>query len=230
MLDDHIGRIQRFGKTTLDGVNFFARDYRKLKQILVDARNDSGLPFFGHAILDNLDHWALRASFLATDGTGFREASGMKLRDQPLFGGQDRRDGQRWRNNAARFTGAFNDPQTLPDMSSLHCAVSNQGCNIHVDEVGFVLQDELGNLVLDADAIQHIVNELLWKTYGKYILPEGLVNRVNLVLPTTSTQFNRVGVSVDAYRTKNLRLTVSATCSVFGERECSGTVTLSGRF
>ncbi|MET1081559.1 MAG: hypothetical protein ABWY12_00640, partial [Burkholderiales bacterium] len=77
---------------------------------------------------------------------------------------------------------------------------------------------------------QHIVNELLWKTYGKYILPEGLVNRVNLVLPTTSTQFNRVGVEVDAYRTKNLRLTVSATCSVFGERECSGTVTLSGRF
>jgi len=232
ILDDHIGRIQRFGKTTLDGVNFFARDYRQLKQILVDAKDSTGAPFFGHAILDNQDHWALRTSFLATDGTGFREASRLKLRDQSLIGGgpQDRRDARGWRRNAGRFIGAFPEADVLPDMSSLHCAVSNQGCNIHVDDVGFVLYDDLGNLVVDPDLVQHIFNELIFKTYGKYILPEAVVNRVNLILPSTAVDFNRVGVSVDVYKTKKYRLTVNATCSVFGQHECSGTVSLSGRW
>lgn len=232
ILDDHIGKIQRFGKTTLDGVNFFARDYKKLKKTLVDAKDSSGAPFFGHAILDNLDHWALKTSFLATDGTGFREASRLKIRDKPLIGNGplDRRDSQGWRRNAGRFIGAFPEVDVLPDMSSLHCAVSNQGCNIHVDEVGFVLYDDLGNLVVDPDVIQHLFNELIFKTYGKYLLPEAIVNRINLVLPSTANAFNRAGVSVDVYKTQKYRVTVSATCSVFGQHECSGTVAVSGRF
>jgi hypothetical protein len=232
VLDDHIGRIQRFGQTTLDGINFFARDYKKLKQTLVEAKNGIGEPFFGHAILDNLDHWALRISFLATDGTGFREASWLKLRETPLMGAGplDRREGRGWRRNAGRFTGAFPEADVLPDMSSLHCAVSNQGCNIHVDDVGFVLYDDAGNLVLDPDVVQHLFNELIFKTYGKYLLPEAVVNRVNLVLPSTANDFNRVGLSVDVYKTKKYRVTVSATCSVFGQHECSGTVSVSGRF
>jgi hypothetical protein len=232
VLDDHIGRIQRFGKTTLDGVNFFARDYKKLKQTLIDAKGSSGAPFFAHAILDNLDHWALRISFLATNGTGFREASQLKLSDKPLMGSGplDRRESRAWRRNAGRFVGAFPEADVLPDMSSLHCAVSNQGCNIHVDDVGFVLYDETGNLVVDPDVLQHLFNELIFKTYGKYLLPEAIVNRVNLVLPSTANDFNRVGVSVDAYKTRKYRVTVSATCSVFGQHECSGTVAVSGRF
>jgi hypothetical protein len=232
ILDDHVGRIQKFGTTTLDGVNFFARDYKKLKQILIDAKDSAGAPFFAHAILDNSDHWALKTSFLATDGTGFREASRLKLRDRPLIGDGplDRRDSRGWRRNAGRFVGAFPEANVLPDTSSLHCAVSNQGCNIHVDDVGFVLYDESGDLVVDPDVIQHLFNELIFKTYGKYILPEAIVNRVNLELPSTANDFNRVGVSVDVYKTKKYRVTVSATCSVFGQHECSGTVAVSGRF
>jgi hypothetical protein len=93
-LDDHVAKIQRIGTTTLDGVNFFARDYKKLKQVLIAARDSSGAPFFAHAILDNDDHWALKLSFLATDGTGFREVSRMKFSDRPLLasGARDRRD------------------------------------------------------------------------------------------------------------------------------------------
>jgi hypothetical protein len=232
VLDDHIGRIQKFGKTTLDGVNFFARDYKKLKQTLIDAKDGSGAPFFGHAILDNLDHWALRTSFLATDGTGFREASRLKISDKQFIssGPLDARGSRGWRRNAGRFVGAFPEAGILPDLSSLHCAVSNQGCNIHVDDVGFVLYDELGNLVVDPDVLQHLFDELIFKTYGKYLLPEAIVNRVNLVLPSTANDFNRVGVSADIYKTKKYRVTVSATCSVFGQHECSGTVAVSGRF
>src|SRR5438477_88126 len=73
ILDDHVGKIQRIGSTILDGVNFYARDYKKLKQTLLDAKDGGGGPFFAHAILENDDHWALKMSFLATDGTGFRE-------------------------------------------------------------------------------------------------------------------------------------------------------------
>jgi hypothetical protein len=232
VLDDHIGRIQRFGQTTLDGVNFLARDHQQLKQTLIDAKDSSGAPFFAHAILDNLDHWALKTSFLATVGTGFREASRLKLRDNPLIGNGplDRRDSRGWRRNAGRFAGAFPEPDILPEMSSLHCAVSNQGCNIHVDDVGFVLYDHLGNLVVDPDVVQHLFNELIFKTYGKSVLPEAIVNRLNLVLPSTANDFNRVGVSVDVYKTKTYRVTASATCSIFGQHECSGTVAVSGRF
>jgi hypothetical protein len=232
VLDDHIGRIQKFGGTTLDGVNFFARDHKKLKQILIDAKDSSGGPFFGHAILDNLDHWALKTSFLATDGTGFREAARLKLRDTSLIGSGplDRRDSRTWRRNAVRFQGAFPETNVLPDRSSLHCAVSNQGCNIHVDDVGFTLYDHQGNLVVDPDVVQHLFNELIFKTYGKALFPENVVNRVNLELPNSANDFNRVGVSVDVYKTETYRVSVSATCSIFGQRECSGTVTLSGRF
>jgi hypothetical protein len=171
--------MQRFGQTTLDGVNFFARDHQKLKQTLIDAKDSSGAPFFAHAILDNLDHWALKTSFLATVGTGFREASRLKLRDNPLIGNGPlhRRDSRGWRRNAGRFVRAFPEPDILPEMSSLHCAVSNQGCNIHVDDVGFVLYDHLGNLVVDLDVVQHLFNELIFKTYGKSVLPEAIVNR-----------------------------------------------------
>lgn len=232
-LDDHVGRIMNIGSTTLDGVNFLARDYKKLKQVLIDAKDSAGSPFFGHAILDNDDHWALKISFMATDGTGFREAARLKLSDGPLAdggGGFDRRAVREALRGAGRFTGGFPDGPSRPDLSSLHCAVSFQGCNIHVDDTGFVIRDENNQLVVDPDVVQHFVNELIFKTYGKYILPEGIVNRVNLVLPSTMNDFNRAGVSVDAYKTKNFRVTVSGTCSVFGQHECAGTISLSGRF
>ena len=87
------------------------------------------------------------------------------------------------------------EPSKPADLSSLHCAVSFHGCNIHVDETGFVIADELGSIVNDPDLVQHIFNELVFKTYGKYLLPEGIGNRVNLVLPNTANDFNRIGVS-----------------------------------
>jgi hypothetical protein len=79
ILDDHIAKILRISDTTLDGVNFVARDYKKLKKVLIDAKDGAGSPFFAHATLEDLDHWALKASFMATDGTGFREIFRLKI-------------------------------------------------------------------------------------------------------------------------------------------------------
>jgi len=228
ILDHHIAKIISIADTTLDGVNFVSRDYKKLITALKGAKDGAGNPIFAHATLENRDHWALKASFLATDGTGFREIFRLKIAERPLAdsGPVDSYAARR----ARRFAGEFADNTAVPDLSSLHCAVSIGGCNIHIDETGFVVADELGKPVLDADFIQHLVNELLFKTYAKRILPDGFVNRVNLVLPNSAVEFNRTGVSLNLHKSKNYRVAVSATCSIWGDRDCSATVSVSGRF
>lgn len=228
VLDDHVAKIMRIGETTLDGVNFQARDYKKLTKALLEAKDGAGAPIFAHASLENSDHWALKASFLATDGMGFREIFRLKVGDRPLTdsGAVDGYGARRMR----RFAGAFAENTAVPDLSSLHCAVSIGGCNIHIDDTGFVVTDDAGQPVLDADFLQHLVNELLFKTYASKILPDAFVNRVNLILPSSAVDFNRVGVSFDLHRSKNYRVALSATCSIVGERDCTGTVTVSGRF
>ncbi len=227
ILDNHVAKIFRINDTTLDGVNFMARDYKKLTKALIAAQAGGG-DAFAHTTLKDRDHWALKASFGATDGVGFRENFRVKISDRPLAdsGPHDSYS----RRSARRFAGAFAENTSVPDVSSLHCAVSIGMCNIHIDEMGFVLIDEDGRPVVDADFVQHLVNELIFKTYGKKILPDAMVDRVNLILPNSFVEFNRIGVSVDLYKTKNYRVAVSGTCSVFGEHECSATVTVGGRF
>lgn len=58
VLDAHIAKIQRINDTTLDGVSFVARDYKKLKNALIEAKDGAGAPFFAHATLEDHDHWA----------------------------------------------------------------------------------------------------------------------------------------------------------------------------
>lgn len=228
ILDDHVAKIMSISDTALDGVNFTARDYKKLIQALKDAKDGAGNPVFAHATLTDPDHWALKASFLATDGTGFREIFRLKMSDRPLLdaGPQDGYGARKSR----RFGGQFAENTAVPDLSSLHCAVSIGGCNIHIDNTGFVVTDEAGNPVLDADFLQHLVNELLFKTYAKKILPDGFVNRVNLVLPNTAVEFNRVGMSFDLHKSKKYQVSLAGTCSISGAHDCSATVTVSGRF
>ena len=228
ILDNHVAKIFRIADTTLDGVNFMARDYKKLKKALIAAKDGGGGDAFAHTTLADRDHWALKASFAATDGVGFRENFRVKIPDRPLA--DDGPLDPYSRRSMRRFAGAFAENTSVPDLSSLHCAVSIGMCNIHIDEMGFVLIDEDGRPVLDADFVQHLVNELLFKTYAKKILPDALVDRVNLILPNSFVEYNRVGLSFDIHKSKNYRIAVSATCSVFGEHDCSATVTVGGRF
>jgi hypothetical protein len=227
-LDDHVAKIMSIADNTLDGVNFKARDYKALIDALMDAKDGAGNPVFAHATLKDPDHWALKASFLATDGTGFREVFRMRLNTQ-RFGDEGTVDGYT-NKRMRRFSGQFQPSTNVPDLSSLHCAVSIAGCNIHIDETGFVVADDKGNPILDADFLQHLVNELLFKTYAKKILPAGFVDRVSLNLPSTANDFNFVGASFDFYRGKKIRVTLTAGCSVFGPQECSATLSVGGRF
>jgi hypothetical protein len=114
-LDHHIAKLVSIGDTTLDGINFVARDYKKLKQALIDAKDGAGNPFFAHATLEDKDHWALKASFMATDGTGFREVFRLKISDRPLLDGVllDKSSDRRMRSLA----GHFSDNTAVPDLS-----------------------------------------------------------------------------------------------------------------
>ena len=65
---------------------------------------------------------------------------------------------------------------------------------------------------------------------GHELASDGFVDRVNLILPSSYVDYNRAGVSFDLKKTKNYRVTLTGTCSISGDHDCSGTVTVSGRF
>ena len=88
----------------------------------------------------------------------------------------------------------------------------------------------MGDLVVDPDFAQHLVNELLWKSKGTNLFPDWLVDRVSIILPSSSNEYSRIGVTGDLLRQKNYRVTVTGSCSIRGDFECAATVGISGEF
>src|SRR5262249_54014936 len=82
-IEEHIAQREDKGMTefstleardnTLDGINFRAVDPKKLAAEFHDAVDRWGLPALA-SMKENPDHWALKASFGKTIGTGWREA------------------------------------------------------------------------------------------------------------------------------------------------------------
>ena len=93
------------------------------------------------------------------------------------------------------------------DITSLHVALTPAACNIHIDNVGFVLRGPRSVVGLDVDFIQHIVNELVWKTilrewilgkYGETSKALWAVDHLSLMLPSTDTRLApTAGVKLD---------------------------------
>jgi hypothetical protein len=165
---------------------------------IMRARNsDGGKAFVGKRIDDEeQEHWALKLSFGATKGIGYRgpwrfpQLSGRPL-DQG-FGSADRYAGQ----SRLNFSGNFGANLTLPNMTSLHFAVHETGCNVHIDDAGFVLQAPNGNVSLTPDFFQHLFDELLIKTYLRDAMPvgaRGFFNRISLIYPNSGNHFSRMG-------------------------------------
>ena len=104
------------------------------------------------------EHWALKASFAKTPGTGWREVwreapYSSAAAVPPAPGKPDSKLSMRFgtAGNPIRFT-------------ALHCAVEENGrCNVHIDQSGFVLALPKG-VALTPDFYDHIMNELKWKT------------------------------------------------------------------
>jgi hypothetical protein len=154
------------------------------------------------------DHWALKASFGKTVGTGLREiwraapygppATELKERDQ---GDSMMRMRFGTAGSSIRFT-------------ALHFAVDeiNDRCNIHIDKTGFVLALPKG-VALTPSLYDHFVNELIVKTEfrdwlagkmpnetAKRIVKE-VIRRITVTFPNAANGFAGLDRKI-----KNLRL------------------------
>lgn len=163
---------------TLDGINFEANNPANLEAELGGRMKLPGaeklpVPGLGALSFDTTrgprspnasmtsmkeepDHWALKASFGATIGEGFREefqpppATSVPLLPEPSYGSQ-------------RLAVGFGENSRMLKFTALHAAVSPRGCNIHIDERGFVVKLPEGAVVTPT-FWGHIANELLLKT------------------------------------------------------------------
>lgn len=224
--DEHIDDVLDVGDSPLEGISFVARDAERLKKCLETVKDHTGqLAFAVGSKLDQSHRW-LALSFAATVGMGYRQiwrpkmaAPGAPAEMQP------REDWQR-----RSFSANFGDSVSVQDMSSLHCAVSSEGCNIHIDSQGFVMVLADGTVILNPNMIRHTLVELVWKTMLKGHLPLWAINRVNFDIPSTPTEFMRAGISVDLLQGKTYKLTLRGTCSVFGDFNASGTLTFRKDF
>jgi len=173
LIDGHIAQREEFDQktgakaqfstlaahdSTLDGINFIAKDPKTLAKAFDNAKDKWGYPALT-SMKEDPGHWALKASFGKTIGTGWREVwreapYSSAAAVLPTPGKPDSKMSMRFgtAGNPIRFT-------------ALHCAVHEIGgqCNVHIDESGFVLALPKG-VALTPDFYDHIMNELKWKT------------------------------------------------------------------
>lgn len=229
-------QLEKYGvaaaTTTLDGVTFLPKDWEELIKKLRIAKTTDGFDAFAEGQSpEKASHWALDLSMAATIGKGFREIWRPKLSDKPLstrdlpgrhgFGlGRDR--GQ-WSDAYSSQFGKDPQPQ---DITSLHFAVAPDRVNVHIDETGFVFEAVDGALTVGPNFVHHAGNELFWKSNPH--VPRWAAEHIDLILPNSANDFSRVGISVDMYQRKDLRVTITGSCGIFGGFECSGTVSISG--
>lgn len=221
----HIGDKLSVGRSTLEGIGFVAANADALIHALRNAKNGRGNDAFAEGSADDPRHWALQLSFKATHGIGFREIWYPRLSERPLNISDAMPNSYRARQEN-RFNANFND--SVDDHSSLHCAVARDWCNIHIDEMGFVVTGADGGIVLDPDFAEHLVNELLFKSKLDHKLPDWLIDRLSIVLPNSTNDYSRFGLSFDLMQQTNYRVRVTGSCSVQGD--CSATVSFSGVF
>jgi len=217
---------------TLDGVTFLPKDWERLIDALRIAKTAEGYDAFAEGRSpEKPTHWALDLSMAATIGKGFREIWRPQLSDRPLsardlpgrhgFGlGRDR--GQ-WSDAYGAQFGKDPQPQ---DITSLHFAVAPDRVNVHIDETGFVFEGIDGALTVGPNFAHHAGNELFWKT--SLGLPRWAAEHIDLMLPNSANDFSRLGITIDMYRRRDLRVTVTGSCGLFGGFEGSATMSISG--
>ncbi len=164
----HIAQSVQQGKTqfstleshdsTLDGINFTADDPKLLAAAFERAQDKWGARALA-GMKEDPGHWALKASFGKTIGTGWREVWREDRYSPPAIVAAEQRGA------VNLFKMRFGTAGSPIRFTALHCAVHEIGgqCNVHIDESGFVLGLPKG-VALTPDLYDHIMNELKWKT------------------------------------------------------------------
>ena len=102
------------------------------------------------------NHWALKASFAATVGEGFREQWQPPPQPRPALLPTTS-------YGSPRISLGFGEAGKPLAFTALHAAVAKGGCGIHIDERGFVVKSPEGAIVTPT-FWSHLANELLLKT------------------------------------------------------------------
>jgi hypothetical protein len=197
--------------TTLGGVFFHAKDFEKLRRAFKSATNSSGDVAFDYFPLrpDKIKHFfgsvvnlnLLDVSYLVTNGFGFREIwNPLQLQQRPLSMA-DLRPGRvapLWdKGFGARF-GEAGIGEKRRDITAVHAAISDDVCNIHIDDVGFVLRGPSRVGGMTPDFGQHLVDELLWKSMLAPLIWDRLGEHVTINLPSSHTAYApSVGLTLD---------------------------------
>ncbi len=173
-VDPKMGTTLKIKQTTLDGIEFVAKNKSKLgtdrsiignhalKAALDNAKNSNGLRAFAGQVRQNdLNNALLQASFGASSGVGFRE----------IFYLPDQTDPAKDLNNRIFldddnnfFDLKFGKLIDSPDITSLHIGTTGGTTSIHLDDEGFIFADDNGIIFLSSNAGSHTLNELLLKT------------------------------------------------------------------
>jgi hypothetical protein len=224
------------GTTTLVGITFRPKNFQLLMAAFRDAVHD-GLPVFhyhplsgrnmGEQIYNNIIHAdPLQISYAATKtgmpghkelrAWGFREIKDLAppLDDRPLLTptvGADRRFGGRFAPPAERKI----------EIKALHAAITPEACNIHIDDAGFVVREPQGMVGMSPDFLQHVLNELVFKTYLRGALGEWVTDHFSVIVPNSDNGYMpTVGIGLDLPE-HNLQIGVTFTfgCNCLGARQ-----------
>ena len=107
---------------------------------------------------------------------------------------------------------------------SLHCQVSSGSVNVHIDAFGFVAMHN-GQKIYTPDAIQHIIDELVWAKVVAWIRkrdPElaSLLEKTHPVVPHSKIKYAPVaGGRIDIRKGKGWSLAYDYTVGFAGERK-----------
>jgi hypothetical protein len=179
--------------TVLDGINFKAKNRKDLEDALSKTRDPAtGERAFAGTSHEDQSHWGLKLSFAATNGTGMREI----WRFPSLSAGPLTRNSMFDDN----FSGNFGTSMSLPDITSLHCAITDDVCNIHIDRTGFVLESPMGGMALTPDFVNHILDELVLKTKLKGVAPawaKSAIDRLSLIYFSSGNNYDRAGPRIN---------------------------------
>ena len=117
-LDEHIGSHLEAGRLVLDGINFVAKDHNRLLDVLTNLKYPAGNSVFFRGERSGRGHFFGNASFLATEGIGFRQIWQTFPEERPVAT-TDPRTGPAIDPKASA---RFGDLKNLPDLTSVHCA------------------------------------------------------------------------------------------------------------
>ena len=216
------------GKTILQGITFPPRDFQLLLDLFRSATNSRGerafhyhplKPATGGGKVAMLLNYAEQLAYgdllgLSYDQTtvgltksteerawGFREiADTYNFEVDPMQAATTSYPGEN--RHSLRFGQVPAAYARKVDITSLHVALTPVACNIHIDDVGFVLRGPRSVVGLDPDFIQHLVNELIWKSilrdwliekYGSSAGAVWAVEHLSLMLPSSDTHYAPTG-------------------------------------